>query len=93
MLLLTAAGEGMLLVIHLLSIPFLNPDLSVKTSTKLGWLIVVLTGLYILVNWIVVIAITVADMKGKYQAYKKKNAERKQKEADDKEYSKWKRKF
>jgi hypothetical protein len=77
MLILTASGEGILLVIHVIQIAYLNPDLAVGTSTLLGWLTVVLVGVYILVNWVVVIVITIFDLIRKYRLRQKIKNEKK----------------
>lgn len=60
---LTAAGEGLMLFLHLISIYFLNDDLPDYKANRVGFLIIAIVGLYILVNWLIVIYITVMDMK------------------------------
>jgi hypothetical protein len=58
MVILTAAGEVILLILHLVSIAFLDDEISEEKSTQIGWFIIVLVGAYILINWVIVITIT-----------------------------------
>lgn len=57
MIFLNTFGEFMLLVLHGLQVPLLNPDLSADTLKKLGYLIIGLVGIYIVINWVVVIVV------------------------------------
>ena len=91
MIILTAAGEAMLLILHLISIAFLDETMKEDTSNKIGWFIIVLVALYIMVNWTVVVVITVINMKQNYKDWKLKKVEVKQKIADDYKYKKWKK--
>jgi hypothetical protein len=54
MIILTAMGEVVLLILHLISIAFLNDNLSDSKSNMLGYIVIAIVGLYILVNWVVV---------------------------------------
>ena len=59
MIVLTALGEGLLLILHLFSIVFIDDNLSDEKANQYGWIMLVIIGLYILSNWIVIIKITV----------------------------------
>lgn len=62
-----------------------------STSNQIGWVVIVLVGVYILANWVVVVAITVVNMKQKYRDWKKSKIEHKKKLQEDYEYKKWKK--
>ena len=91
MVVLTAAGEVMLLVLHLISVAFLNPNLSEATSTKIGWLIDVLVGMYVLVNWVIIMVYTIADLIRQYKAWRLQSDQQRLQRLKDKEYKKWKK--
>ena len=59
MIVLTAFGEGLLLFLHLFSIVFLDEELPEEKANSYGWLMLVIVGLYILINWVVILTITV----------------------------------
>ena len=60
---LTAAGEFIMLFLHLISIYFLDETLDENKANTIGWVINCLVGAYILINWGIVIALTVMDLK------------------------------
>lgn len=92
MVVLTAAGEAMLLVLHLISVAFLDETMSEAKSNQLGWFVIALVGLYILVNWVVVLTFTVKDLCKKRKLKKVDKQKQKEKEKKDHEYKKWKKK-
>eukprot|EP00347_Sterkiella_histriomuscorum_P005534 403356244 len=92
MIILTAFGEGVLLFLHLYSILFLDEDLPEEKSNSYGWFMICIIGLYILTNWVVIIVITVKQLKQKWADYKKSKVDVKKKAEEDKEYKKWKKK-
>lgn len=70
MIILTAAGEGLLVFLHLFSLVFLQDDLPEEKSNTYGWLMLVIIGLYILINWVVILVITIKQLKQKWRAFK-----------------------
>ena len=62
MVVLTAVGEAMILVLHIISIAFLDDSLPEAKSTKIGWFVIMLVGFYILVNWLIIMAFTAVDL-------------------------------
>lgn len=74
MIALTACGEAILLFLHLFSMVFLDENLSEEKSNRYGWFVIVLVGLYILVNWVIILTITIINLKKQWGEYKKKKA-------------------
>jgi hypothetical protein len=70
MMVLTAAGEGLLLFLHLFSIVFLEEDMDEEKSNNYGWFVIVLVGLYIFINWSIILTITIINLKKKWRDYK-----------------------
>ena len=91
MVILTAAGEALLLVFHLLSTIFLDENIPEEDSFKYGMIMIILLGLYILVNWVVVGVITFKDLKGKWRLRKEKKVADELKKKEDYEYKKWRK--
>ena len=83
MVVLTAAGEGLLLFLHLFSIVFLDDNISDEQQLKLGWLMIVIVGGYVLVNWVIILSITIKDMAGKFRQWKENKKLVKQKEKEE----------
>ena len=71
MTILTAAGEIMLLVVHLISLAFLNQDMPEDKINQIGWVLLVLVGLYIIVNWVIVVIMTILNIRDNMKAKKK----------------------
>ena len=92
MIVLTAAGEGLLLFLHLFSIVFLDEDLPEEKKTKLGWFVIIIVGMYVLINWVIILTITIKDMIGKYRLWKEEKKLKKLKVKEDEDYLKWKKK-
>lgn len=59
MIVLTAVSEGLLLVIHLYSYVFLDPDLPDEKANSYGFLMLAIIGIYIISNWVIIIKITI----------------------------------
>ncbi len=62
MIILNAAGELLLLFLHLFSIVFLDDTLSEDKATQLGWFVIVIVGAYVFVNWVIIFTLTVKDL-------------------------------
>jgi len=92
MMILTAAGEGLLLFLHLFSIVFLNPNLDQTKANQYGWFVVVIVGLYIVVNWGIIMGITIVNLRQNYRQWKEKQALHKKKLQEDEDYKRWKKK-
>ncbi len=92
MIILNATGELLLLFLHLFSIVFLDETLPEEKSTQLGWFVIVIVGLYVLINWIVIMTITVKDLLKQYRAYKAKKSKDKELVQEDEQYKIWKKK-
>ncbi|CDW80137.1 UNKNOWN [Stylonychia lemnae] len=92
MMILTAYGEGLLLFLHVFSILFLDKDIPEEKSNMYGWIIILVIGVYIIINWVVIIIVTVSQMKEKWRNYKLQKLKNKSKLIEDKEYKKWKKK-
>lgn len=86
MIILTAYGEIILLILHLITIAFLDETLSTKTTNMLAWVVLVLVGTYILVNWVIIIIVTVIDMRASCKINREKKAQRKIEERKELEY-------
>lgn len=93
MLILTAFGEFIMLALHLISLVFLDENLSTQRITMLSWVVLVMVGLYILINWVIVIVITVMDLKASCKRKEKLKIEQKQKLKKDEDYNEWKQKY
>jgi len=59
MIVLTAVGEALILFLHLFSLVFLNDNLPEDKINQYGWFMIVIVGLYILINWIIIATFTV----------------------------------
>lgn len=92
MMILTAAGEGLLLFLHLFSIVFLDSELPEDESNRYGWFVIVLVGLYIFINWSIILTITIKNLCVKWREFKASREEKKRKLKEDEDYKKWKKK-
>lgn len=63
MIVLTALGEGILVFLHLFSLVFLDEDLPDEKVNQYGWVILVTIGLYIVSNWVIILKITLGQLK------------------------------
>ncbi len=92
MMIFTAAGELLLLFLHLFSLLLLDDNIEEDKSNTYGWLMIVLVGLYILINWSVILAITIKNLCGKWKQFKVDQQAKKDKVKKDEEYKRWKKK-
>jgi len=56
---LTALGESIILFLHLFSILFLDNNLEEEKINNYGWFILIIIGLYVVLNWVIIITITI----------------------------------
>ncbi|CDW87691.1 fu domain containing protein [Stylonychia lemnae] len=92
MIALTALGEALLLFLHLFSSVFLDEDLPEEKANSYGWFIIILIGLYILSNWIIIVTITIQQLKQQFKKSKVDKEKQKLKQKEDMEYKRWKKK-
>jgi len=59
MIALTALGEALLLFLHCFSLVFLDDSLTEEKSNSYGWMMIIIVGLYILMNWVIIVTLTV----------------------------------
>ena len=59
-MILTALGEAILLFLHVFSILFLDDNLEEEKLNNYGWFILIIIGLYVALNWIIIITITIS---------------------------------
>lgn len=59
MIILTALGEAVLVILHLFSLVFLDDELPEEKANTYGYLFLVIIGLYVISNWIVILTITI----------------------------------
>lgn len=91
MVALTIYGEAILLVIHIISIFLLDENISEDTITIIGWIIIVLVGKYILINWGIVLTFTIKGLLVKFKERKITKLQGKEREKKDEEYKRWKK--
>lgn len=70
MMILTAAGELLLLFLHLFSLIFLEDNMEEEKSNSYGWFVIILVGLYVLINWTIIMVITIKIMCAKWKQHK-----------------------
>eukprot|EP00347_Sterkiella_histriomuscorum_P010294 403376857 len=92
MIILTSLGEIVLLFLHMFSYVFIDENLPEEKANQYGYLILVVVGLYILANWVVIITITVKQMKQKWRDFKQGRVDRVEKMKEEQQYQKWKKK-
>jgi len=59
MIALTALGEGLLLFLHCFSLVFLDEEISEEKANSYGWMMIMIVGMYILVNWVIIVTLTI----------------------------------
>ena len=70
MLFLNALAEFLLLFLHLFSLAFLDPDLTVEKADELGLVVNITVAGYILLNWVLVLGILFIEMFGKFKRWR-----------------------
>jgi hypothetical protein len=60
---LTAFGEIIMLFMHLISLKFTQANISDDESKMYGYIILAVVGSYVAINWVIVIVVTVYNMK------------------------------
>ncbi|CDW89486.1 UNKNOWN [Stylonychia lemnae] len=91
MIILTAVGELLIFFLHLFSLVFLDETLPEDKANQYGWFLIVLIGMYILVNWVIILSFTIRQMMDNFKINKKKKQELKLKQEQDQEYQIWKK--
>ncbi|CDW89713.1 fu domain containing protein [Stylonychia lemnae] len=91
MIVLTALGEVLLLFLHIFSLVFLDENLTEEVENQYGWFIIIIIGFYILANWVIIVTLTIKQLRQKCKENKLKKSQLKLKQIEDVDFMKWKK--